>query len=76
MRWISKDSAALAWAGILCFIFLYVLAYDLWAHFSKHLTMTAQFRNWMHDPVAGPVIFGLYIGIFVGLSYHFLVYGR
>jgi hypothetical protein len=76
MDWVSKDSAALAWLGILTLIFLYVLAYDLWAHYSKHLTMTAQFRNWLGDPIAGPVIFALYVGIFVGLTFHFVVHGH
>lgn len=76
MNWVGHDSAALAWAGILLLIFAYVLAYDLWAHFSGHLTMTAQFRNWLGDPVAGPVMAALWVGIFVGLSFHFLVRGR
>lgn len=72
----GKDSAAWAWLGCMLMIFCYVLAYDLWAHFSQHRTMTAQFRDWLTDPVAGPIIFGLYVGIFVGLSFHFLVHGR
>jgi hypothetical protein len=73
---VGKDSALFAWIGCLLMIVSYVVAYDLWAHFSGHRTMTAQFRDWLTDPVAGPVIFGLYIGIFVGLSFHFLVHGR
>ena len=76
MRGQSAESATLAWAGCLLMIFLYVLAYDLWAHFSNHRTMTNQFRVWMTEPVAGPIIMGLYIGIFVGLTFHFLVHGR
>lgn len=73
MKWISHDSAALAWLGIVLFIFLYVLAFDLWAHFSDHLTMTGQFRNWLRDPVAGPIIFGLWVAVIAALSYHFLI---
>lgn len=69
-------TAAIAWAGIVVLIFLYVLAFDLWAHYSGHLTMTAQFRNWLGDPIAGPIIAALWVGVFVGLSFHFLVRGR
>ena len=76
MNWISEDSAVLAWVGIALFIFLYVLAYDLWAHYSGHLTMTSQFRNWLGDPIAGPVMAALWVAVFVGLSFHFLVRGR
>lgn len=67
------DWAALAWAGIAALIFGYVLAYDLWAHFTKHLTMTHQFRDWLHDPIMGPVMFALWIAVPVGLTYHFIV---
>lgn len=76
MKWVSQDSALLAWVGILLFIFCYVLAYDLWAHFSGHRTMTGQFREWLVQPVAGPVIAGLWIGLFVGLTFHFVVRGK
>lgn len=69
----SSTSAVLAWVGILVFIFLYVLAYDLWAHFSGHRTMTGQFRSWLHDPIMGPIIAGVWIGLFVGLTFHFIV---
>jgi hypothetical protein len=68
-------TAALAWAGILVLIFLYVLGFDLWAHYTNHLTMTAQFRRWLHEPIAGPIIFALWIAIPIGLTYHFLVKG-
>ena len=73
-RWISEDSALLAWIGIALLIFLYVLGYDLWAHFTNHLTMTAQFRKWLTESVAGPIIFALWIAVPVGLTYHFLVH--
>jgi hypothetical protein len=75
MKGASGTSATLAWIGITAFIFFYVLAYDLWAHYSGHRTMTGQFRDWLHDPVMGPIIVGLYVGLFVGLTFHFLVRG-
>lgn len=76
MKGVSGDSATLAWAGILVFIICYVVAYDLWAHYSGHRTMTGQFRVWLTEPLAGPIIAGLWIGLFVGLTFHFLVRGR
>lgn len=76
MKWLSQDSALLAWIGIALTIFLYVLAYDVWATVTDHKTMTGQFRDWLLAPVGGPVIAGLWIGIFVGLTFHFLVKGR
>lgn len=72
MDWVSKDSALLAWLGIVVLIVGYVVAYDLWAHFSGHKTMTAGFQEALHDPVAGPFIAALWIGSFVGLCWHFL----
>jgi hypothetical protein len=76
MKWISSDSALLAWIGIAIVIVLYVVGYDLWAGFTNHRTMTAQFRVWLGGPVAGPIIFALWIAVPVGLTYHFLVRGR
>lgn len=72
----SPDSAVAAWIVLLVGIFLFVLIYDLWAHFSGHLTMTSEFRNWLKGPVSGPVTFALWVAIPAGLSYHFFVHGR
>lgn len=66
-------TAAAAWVGIAVLIVLYVLGYDLWAHYTGHLTMTAQFRDWLRDPVMGPIMFALWVAVPVGLTYHFLV---
>ena len=71
----SRDpwlTAALAWGVLLLFIFLYVLGYDLWAHYSQHRTMTNQFVQWLRGPVSGPIIGGVYVGLFAGLTIHFL----
>ena len=76
MKGVDGDSAVLAWVGIALLIFAYVLAYDLWAHFTGHLTMTSQFRNWLIEPIAGPVMAALWVAVFVGLSFHFLVHGK
>lgn len=72
----GKDSAVLAWVVCLIGLFLYVLSYDLWAHYTNHRTMTNQFREWLGDPIMGPVIAGLWVALFVGLTFHFLVRGR
>lgn len=67
MRWASRDSATLAWIGIAVLVISYVVAYDLWAHFAGHRLMT------LHHPVAGPIIFALWVAVPVGLTYHFLM---
>lgn len=72
----TEDSSVLAWVGIVLLIVAYVVAYDVWAHFTNHLTMTAQFRNWLGDPVMGPVMFGLWVAVPVALTYHFIIKGR
>lgn len=65
--------AIVAWWGLVLLIFLYVLAFDLWAHYTKHLTMTAQIQKWLTEPVWGPVLVGVYVAIPAALAYHFLV---
>lgn len=72
-RGATSTSAVLAWAGIALVIFVYVLIYDLWAHYTGHRTMTGQFQDWLTHPIAGPVIAALWVGVFVGLTFHFLV---
>lgn len=76
MRWISRESAALAWLVLLVAVNVYWIAYDLWAGATGHKAMTTQFRDWLHETIAGPVIAGLWIGLFVAFTFHFLVRGR
>ena len=76
MNWVNRESAAVAWAVLIALITAYVVAYDLWAYYSDHKMMTTQFRDWLHETVAGPIIAGLWIGAFVALSFHFLVKGK
>jgi uncharacterized YccA/Bax inhibitor family protein len=75
-RWINQDSALFAWIVLAILITIYVVIYDVWAYKTGHLMMTTQFRRWLAEPVGGPIIAGLWIGIFVGLTYHFLVKGK
>lgn len=72
----GEDSALIAWIGIVLLIFFYVLGYDLWAHYTQHLTMTEQFRRWLKESVAGPIIFALWIAVPIGLTYHFLIHNK
>lgn len=72
-RWFDKDSAVIAWVVLAVGIFLYVFSYDYWAYKTKHLMMTTQFRNWLHEEVAGPIVMGIWGGTFIGLTWHFVV---
>jgi len=76
MRWVSADSALLAWVGLVTVIVCYVVAYDVWAWRSGHRMMTTQFRDWLAQPVAGPIVMGLWGGVFIALTFHFLVRAR
>lgn len=67
------SAAAYGWLVLAVLVFLYVLGFDLWAHYTDRLTLTAQFQRWLHEPVWGPVMAGIYVAIPVGLAYHFLV---
>lgn len=76
MNWVNRESAALAWAGLFLLVNAYWISYDLWANATGHLMMTTQFRRWLHETVAGPVIAAVWVGLFVGFSFHFLYQAR
>jgi hypothetical protein len=65
-------AAAVAWGVLLVSVVAYVVAYDLWAHFTGHRTMSNQMGHWLVETVMGPVIVGLYFALICGLGYHFL----
>lgn len=69
-------SAALAWLILALAVVGYVVGYDLWAHFAHHWSMTDQFRAWLASAYIGPFIFGAWVGIPAGLTYHWFVKGR
>lgn len=74
LGWWGRESAAFAWLVLLVAIFLYVLVYDLWAYtHPPHRMMTTQFRLWLTEPFAGPVVLGCWGGIFLALTFHFIV---
>lgn len=68
--------AAWAWLILTTAITLYVVTFDLWAHFNKHRLMTDQFRLWLGDSTIGPIIFGVWVAVFAGLTYHWFLKGR
>lgn len=65
-----RFSPAWAWLILMSFIILYVVIYDLNAFLTHSQTMTGQFRDWLFNPVTGPFVFGGWVGIFVGLTFH------
>lgn len=76
MKWISEESAALAWLVLFVLVNVYWIVYDLWAVRTGHRMMTTQFRDWLHETVAGPLLAALWVGIFVGFTFHFLYKAR
>lgn len=70
----NKDSAAWAWLILVVLINAYWILYDFaYAKRTKNLTMTAQFQRWLHEPVAGPLIFGATVFVVGAFMYHMLV---
>ena len=68
--------AGWAWLILVAGMALYVVAFDLWAHSTRHLLMTSQFRLWLFDPVTGPFIAAVWVGVFTGLTYHWFLRGH
>jgi hypothetical protein len=70
MRGATAISAVTAWAALVVVpVTACVTAYDVWAWKAGHRMMATQYQDWLHQEVAGPII----IGLFVGLTFHFLV---
>lgn len=67
------NPAAWAWVGLAVIIICYVAGFDVWAHFSGAQSMSGRFHDWLHDPLAGPLIVGLWGGTFLALTFHFIV---
>lgn len=72
----EDNYAAWAWLVLVAIVVSFVAAFDIWATVTKHHTMTGQFRMWLGSEVIGPFIFGAWVGIFGGLSWHWLVRGK
>ena len=70
MHW----SPALAWAILAAIIIVFVVVFDVHAAVTGGRTMSGQFRAWLFNPAAGPFIFGGWIGIFTGLTFHWFDY--
>jgi hypothetical protein len=69
-----EDSyAAYAWLILTVAVVLFVVAFDLWAHYTGHKMMTTQFRLWLFNPVTGPFIAAGWVGVFTGLTYHWFL---
>ena len=59
------------WAPLLLGIFGYVVAVDVRSKQTNKEMMTTEFREGLSHQVLGPVLFGVWNGIFAGLNYHF-----
>ena len=73
MGYINRESAAFAWLVLFIGINIYWIGYDLWAHHTGHKLMTTQFRDWLHETVAGPLIMGVCGFVVFAFFYHMLV---
>lgn len=68
-RW----SPAIAWLILFIFVVLYVVVFDTHAYFTGGRTMTGQFQDWLVNEIIGPFLFGGWVALFVGLTYHFFL---
>lgn len=69
-------SAAWAWLYLVLGVTVYVAVFDVTAHRRGVLTMTAQFRDWLFDPVTGPFIWAGTVAVVAGFLWHMLVRAR
>jgi hypothetical protein len=63
-------SPALAWLVLTIFVILFVVVFDLHAYLTHGRSMTGQFQDWLFNVAIGPFIFGGWIGLFAGLTFH------
>ena len=70
MNW----SAAWAWLILAIIIIVFVVVFDVHAAIAHTPTMSGQFRQWIFNPSVGPIAFGLWVGVFVGLTFHWFEY--
>lgn len=73
MNWANRESAALAWLVLFVGINVYWIGYDIWAHYTAHKAMTTQFRDWLHETLAGPLIMGACGFVVFAFFFHMLV---
>jgi hypothetical protein len=67
-------SPAWAWLALVLIVVLYVAVFDLHAYFAKTPTMSGQFRAWLFDTNIGPFAAAIWVGVFAGLTWHWLQY--
>lgn len=67
-------SAKLAWLILTAGVILYVVIFDVHALITHGKSMSGQFHDWIFNPIIGPIIFGLWVGIFVALTFHWFQY--
>jgi hypothetical protein len=67
-------SAAYGWAALAAIVVVYVVLFDLNAHYANTHSLSGQFHDWLINPAIGPIMFGVWFGIFVGLTFHWFEY--
>lgn len=69
-------TAAWAWLWLAVGVTVYVTVFDLTASRRGVLMLTVQFRDWLFDPVIGPFLWGGWVALFAGLTWHWLTRPR
>lgn len=67
------NPAAWAWVILATVIVVFVTVFDVWAALHGQQSMSGRFHDWLHGPVTGPLIVGLWGGTFLALTFHFIV---
>ncbi len=73
---LSDPVALWAWAGYIALAVAYPWVYDVVAARTGHESMSRRALDLIHHPVWGPVVTGLYVGVFVGFWRHESMLGR
>lgn len=65
-------SPTIGWSILTVVVIVFVVLFDLHAYFVHGRTLSGQFHAWLINPTIGPIMFGVWFGIFVGLTFHWL----
>jgi uncharacterized membrane protein YedE/YeeE len=67
------NPASWAWVALATIIILGVAVFDTWAYFAGQVSMSAQLRTWLSGELTGPLVVGLWMGLFFALLWHWIV---
>lgn len=66
-------TASWAWLALAVLVAMFVAAFDIWAGVTGNTTMSGQVRHWLTESWAGAAVIAIWVGVPLGLLYHFFL---